>query len=96
MVPSKWHDDDFELCLLEAHGDNVFSSIESGEARVLFQNAHGISRGQTPAQEVFDTAHEFNANIVGIAEPNCAMTDDFKATMNASAKTQFGSAPLTS
>ena len=57
---------------------------------IAFQNARGISRGPTPADEAVGDMGEYGINIYGVARPNCACSDNLVAVVNASAMSEFG------
>ena len=76
--------------ILHPFGDDVTAAVPTGHERMGFQNAHGISRGPHPADEVFEASRKYHLGILGIAESNCAWDEDLKIRIKASMKQQFG------
>ena len=81
--------DEKNISLLQAFGNDSYSEPADGITRIGFQNARGIQQ-TPPAADVMDAMDQHHISIMGIAEPNCTFDNDVEHTINAMLKLRYG------
>ena len=78
------------LSVLYPYGSDIWQPPPNGCKRVVFQNARGISRGPSPADEDIEATNGYGIDMYGVTKPNCAWSDDLVVAVNSATRKEFG------